>query len=133
VNATEQLASELEGWWTKLAQADMEIAVPKAVEYSSTDLDLVGRWMAGLLGIKLPDEPGIEIELACMFYLFGKMARALGAYRDGRRPSDDTIRDARIYLTMLTRARETGGWPGTEAKAKNPLWTAGQKRDEDWE
>lgn len=135
MNSVERLASELEGWWAKLAQADMEVAVPKAIEYSATDLDMLGRWMADLLGIELPDQPGIEVELACMFYLFGKIARALGAYRDGRRPSDDTIRDARIYLIMLTRARETGGWPGFETPLAeiNAMLKARQQRDEDWE
>lgn len=108
--ASELLAKELETWWHEVSQADLMLIAPKAVEYGSTDLEMLGTAMAGMVGLKDPSR-GEATELACLFYLYGKVARAVGAWRDGRQPSDDTYLDISQYTMMIRRVREAGGWP----------------------
>lgn len=111
-------AVELIAWWTKLGASDLEMLIPKAIEYSAHDLTLTGdamAWMFGLEEIALGVPTGDNIrsaELTCWFYLLSKVMRAIGAVKDGNRPSDDTLRDVRVYATMIQRIRDTGSWPG---------------------
>jgi hypothetical protein len=84
---------------------------PKAVEYSSYDLDLIGRITQDMTAA----DPGVSpAELACWWYLIGKVGRAVGVLRTGGRPSDDTILDLGIYARMIQRIRYCGGWPDGE-------------------
>jgi hypothetical protein len=111
------LETPLGRWWVELAENDLAAVLPKAKEYSAYDLILVGRATGDMLGNQLttPDEDGDgdrnAAEIACWFYILGKIGRAIGAIKEGRMPSRDTADDVRIYATMIARIKETGGWP----------------------
>lgn len=102
--------SALRVWWTQTANAEGRAVAEKAVEYGAYDLELIGQLLREM-GVNTGNQV-TDAELGCWFYLFGKVARATSAIRDGRRPSDDTVGDAGVYLKMIARIRETGGWPG---------------------
>jgi hypothetical protein len=106
----EPAMTELIQWWTALASADLAELTPKAAEYSAHDLRLTGHLMADLISAG-PVDDTTAAEITCMIYALSKITRALGAYKEGRRPSDDTITDIRIYATMVARIRAVGGWP----------------------
>lgn len=106
---------ELFEWWEEDSRAAAEQTVPKAVEYSASDLAMIGEAMAATLGTVPPE--GVEpeqwhTELACAWYALGKIGRWLGAIREGRAASDDTLFDLEIYAKMARRTREAGSWPG---------------------
>lgn len=108
-------AAEIAEWWAKTAMADAERTVPKAVEYGAVDFDVMGQSMVALVKDKFIGADERELmqvgrEMACMFYLQGKIGRALGAYQQGMRPSDDTLFDTSVYAMMWRRIRETGHW-----------------------
>jgi hypothetical protein len=103
-------SEELAAWWHGVADSDLEMLLPKAVEYSAHDLRMTGHIMADLMDIKVDD--AFAAELACAVYLMSKVTRILGAYKDGRLPAIDSITDARVYATMMARIRDRGGWPG---------------------
>jgi hypothetical protein len=90
---------DLEDWWRRTAQADLELVIPKLQEYGSLDLELIGLAL------------GSDAEAGVMYYLLGKAGRAVSAYRRGALPSEDTLVDATIYAMMARRIRETGRWP----------------------
>lgn len=105
----------LEAWWRNLTDKDIGETLPKAIEYGASDLDLMGqgvrmlqgdRWEGGDAG----ESRAVGQELAILFYLQGKIARALSAASLGQRCSGDTIKDIRIYAVMLQKVRETGSW-----------------------
>lgn len=102
-------------WWRALTEEDIKATLPKALEYGASDLDLMGQgvrmlqgdvWEGGDAG----ERRAVGQELAVLFYLQGKIARALSAAGSGQRCSDDTIKDIRIYAVMLQKVRETGSW-----------------------
>lgn len=101
----------LDEWWRELAEQEIERTVPKAVEYSSTDLTDIGMDLARTMGREVTDEEAAE--LGVFFYLRGKVARWVGAVMAGQRVSDDTLFDIGVYVRMAQRIRATGGWPGT--------------------
>lgn len=102
---------QLDDWWRTLPDQELPDLMKKVTDYSAYDLELIGRVLADTLG--QPNlEPGIYQELGCWFYLLGKIARAMGAIREGRTPSYDTALDTRIYATMIMRIKTAGGWPG---------------------
>jgi hypothetical protein len=108
-------AMKIAEWWVDTAKADAERTVPKAVEYGSADFDLMGQFMVALLGDRLAgadtdEKMRVGREMAVLFYMIGKLGRAVGAYTQGVMPSDDTIFDTRIYAMMWQRIRETGTW-----------------------
>jgi hypothetical protein len=100
----------LKEWWIDNAVSQADAVVPKAVEYSSEDLAQIGYTMADMLGLEAASTEEAN-ELGLLFYLHGKTARWIGAVKEGRRPSDDTIFDIVIYATMAQRNRAVGGWP----------------------
>jgi hypothetical protein len=106
---------ELTEWWVRLAETEVERTVPKAIEYSATDLTDIGHDLARTAGREVDDEEAAE--LGVFFYLRGKMARWVGAVIAGQRVSDDTLFDIGVYVRMAQRIREKGSWPGT-IKAK---------------
>jgi hypothetical protein len=110
------LAGILTQWWLQKANEEATELVPKMQEYGgmhrASDLTQLGRSMADLIaGAGNFTEEGDLQELACYFYLQGKMGRWQAALLEGRRVSDDTIHDIKIYTTMVQRIREAGGWP----------------------
>jgi hypothetical protein len=93
------------------AEADLRRILPKAHEYSSSDLLMMGRMTAQMLG--WGDATDAQcIEVACIWYATSKLTRALGAYSERREPDIDSLLDAASYITMGRRARECGEWPG---------------------
>lgn len=106
------LAGHLEAWWLDKAQDEIQGVVPKAVEYSSTDLVDLGRQIAGLAGWGDECTDAHHAELGIAFYVAGKVGRIMGAIKEGRLPSDDTWHDIAVYTKMAQRVREVGAWPG---------------------
>jgi len=112
---------ELADWWREMTERDIRKCLPKVHEYSAYDMLLIGKTTADMVGYnavpapydyaEAPDPDYIEI--GCWWYLLGKIGRAIGAIKEGRLPSDDTIEDVRIYATMIARTRDAGGWPGS--------------------
>lgn len=105
----ERLAQVLQLWWIERAEAEIKQVVPKAVEYGPNSMIEVGRAMGRMSGRDLTDEEAIEV--ACMFYICGKVGRWVDAVAHGQRPSDDTLHDIGIYVKMSQRNRDVGGWP----------------------
>lgn len=108
-----KMAAELETWWFEKATDEIEATVPKAIEYSATDLFDMGRDLLETMGRDLDSYSAGEIaELGVYIYLLGKVSRWKGAIKDGRRVSDDTVADIAVYARMVQRIREAGSWPG---------------------
>lgn len=112
-------ASELEGWWREKAMDEIMRTVPKAIEYGAGDLEEIGRQLVAA-GVKEPEfETAIgdkrwHEELGVYFYMTGKMARWRSAIERGEFVSDDTLFDIGVYVRMVQRIRDAGGWPGVE-------------------
>ncbi len=113
--------SELAQWWRRLGESDIARMAPKAHEYSAYDLVMIGRatgdmvGQTALIGSDYDDygfNDAAAAEIACWFYILGKVGRAIGAIKEGRLPSEDTAEDVRIYATMVARIKDVGAWPG---------------------
>lgn len=102
---------DLVRWWTVTTRQDIEQSIPKVREYGASDLQIMGDVMREWVRPETEWTPSQGVELSIGFYLLGKIARAVGAYRDGRLPSDDTIFDIYYYAMMIRRVRAVGGWP----------------------
>lgn len=97
-------------WWIEIAHEEVDRAVPKAIEYGSTDLIEIGRTLAATMHrANLSDAE--YAELGVYFYIVGKIARWTDAVKAGRRVSDDTLHDIGVYVRMAQRIRAVGGWP----------------------
>lgn len=82
----------------------------KAVQYGANSMKELGYDLGGLQQRDVSAEEAQE--LACYFYIRGKMGRWKDAIMRGERPSDDTILDIGVYARMVQRIRDAGGWPG---------------------
>lgn len=98
-------ADRLIEWWLATAQADAEACIPKAIDYSSSDLLAIGTSLIP------PTSDQRRIEAAIGFYAHGKSARIVGAYVDGRDASDDSWHDLSVYSMMGRYTRRYGQWP----------------------
>lgn len=108
---------DLKEWWVDLAEQDAAITAPKAVEYGSLDLDIMGEAMMALnpdawQGASIEERKRIGQEMAIIFYLQGKLGRALSSLQQGQRPKDDTRFDTRIYSNMWEYVAQNGAWIG---------------------
>jgi hypothetical protein len=109
-------AEALSAWWIEHAQAEIDMVVPKAIEYGSVDLKVMGEALVHLLpkavlaDMDRTEKEKVGQEMACAFYALGKVARVFGAFEQGRLPSVDTWLDLGIYCRMAQRIRETGVW-----------------------
>lgn len=103
--------ADLLSWWSRMAERDARTTVPKAVEYGSADLIEIGRAMARATGRRDHLTDAQASELGVYFYLVGKLGRWTAAVEEGRPVSDDTLFDISVYVTMVRRIRDTGGWP----------------------
>ncbi len=95
--------------------ADAAACVAKLREYGSSDFDIMAQSMIAVGGLAWEgtsdeDKARIGREMAILFYLQGKVARAFGALQKGRIPSDDTIDDMVCYAMILRRVRQFGRW-----------------------
>ena len=102
---------ELREWWLRRAQEEITATVPKAVEYSATDLEIMGAAMEQMGAA--PAGRGVEAAIA--FYALGKLSRIVGRLAEGAEPSDDSWFDLGVYARMAQRVREVGEWPGEAA------------------
>lgn len=105
----QQKIAEIRGWWEAVSSADFEKMAPKIGEYTSADLEIMGVIMENW-GLAAP-EGGGGMEASTMWYILGKVARAVAAYKEARQPSEDTLHDITVYAMMTRRIRETGDWP----------------------
>lgn len=110
-------AQELAEWWEKQAHAEVAPLLAKMTEYGGSgpavDLIEIGRKLAEL-GPRLAEltkTDADKAELGCYFYIVGKLARWHAALMEGRPVSDDTLLDIGVYVKMVQRIRESGGWP----------------------
>lgn len=114
---SEDFGATLTRWWVGKAQEEASALVPKATEYGgahrASDLTQLGRTIAELMGYTGTGDftEGQLQELACYFYIQGKLGRWQAALLEGRQVSDDTVHDIKVYTTMVQRIREKGGWP----------------------
>lgn len=103
-----EIENRLSDWWIEQAGMEASKLAPKAVEYGSYDLQLIGQI---LRTVSHQSTPSSDMELGIIFYLIGKIARLASAVRDGNLPSSDTFLDISIYARMALYIRETGRWP----------------------
>jgi len=108
---------DLRDWWMSKAAGEVEPMIAKMMEYGgdgrAIDLIEIGRTLQ-ISGVKVPDDDASSAELSELgiyFYLVGKFARWTAAIAEGRPVSDDTLHDIGIYVRMVQRIRESGGWP----------------------
>lgn len=106
---------DLHQWWLDHAESEVGPLVAKAAEYGglgrALDLLEIGRAMVKA-GCGWTGASEAELsELGIYFYVQGKMARWTAAVSEGRLVSDDTLYDIGIYVRMVQRIREVGGWP----------------------
>lgn len=105
--------SEIEVWF----RAELERILPglerKAYDRGAYDLKLLGQTMAGLLDVNATaaDRDRHHLLLGLLFYMEGKIARALSALKEGRLPHDDDWLDLSIYARMAGYITERGTWP----------------------
>jgi hypothetical protein len=123
---------ELRKWWDEISGEEADLAVAKADEYGSYDLLLLGRVIADMTDYPVAkmvaegqSEDEIHTELGIAFYVQGKLARWVGAIKEGRRVSDDTLADTVVYVRMVQRARAVGGWPWGDG----PNYSGGAPRE----
>ena len=110
------LAGQLETWWQDQANVEIEMVVPKAIEYGGEGraVDLIDIGKDLLRAMKVPEDQITEewaTETGIFFYLRGKVGRWTAAMQRGERVSDDTLLDISIYCRMAQRNRAVGGWP----------------------
>lgn len=101
----------LEEWWLENAKREAEKLGPKAIEYGSYDLELIGDVLHTIIDHSSSRARAKDLESGIVFYLIGKIARLASALRDGHEPSDDTFLDISIYARMALYIREKGQWP----------------------
>lgn len=111
VSYRETLAADLELWWMDTAHDEAAAVVDKAVEYGSNSMTELGHDIAKIAGRNVTDQQATE--LACYFYIKGKVGRWSDAIVAGKDVSDDTLGDIGVYVRMAQRVRSNGGWPGT--------------------
>lgn len=109
-------AQTLADWWMRMAEDEINMVVPKAIEYGSADLQVMGEAMIRLMPKEIvgrmdrAEKEKTGQEMAIAFYALGKVARLFGAFEQGRAPSADTWLDLGIYSRMGQRVREVGSW-----------------------
>lgn len=100
--------TELTPWWLDHAEREAHSTVRKMEEYGSGDLIGIGAAVT-----HMADRPPVSddeaFEIGCLFYLIGKIERAISATNRGDLASDDTWFDIAIYAKMV-QARRAGVW-----------------------
>jgi hypothetical protein len=106
------MSDKLIQWWRQQSDKEIESLLPKAKRYGALDLETIGFVLGAMTG-KEPAEQTQQYrkELACYFYLLGKLGRMAGAYSAGELPDMDTLLDAGIYARMMQYIRTNGTWP----------------------
>lgn len=111
---TDAAWARIEAWMRATFEDDLKSIRAKFQEYGSSDLELMGRAMEGLLprtgGIDGEDRRRAGIEMALSFYGLGKSSRMFSSWENGNQPSDDTLHDSSTYSYMLRYVRAHGSW-----------------------
>lgn len=94
-------------WWTNQAEQTAEATATKCAEYGSQDLYGIGENVARLAGREITRDAAFE--LGCLFYVLGKIERAMSAVQRGETASDDTWFDLHVYSNMVL-AHRAGVW-----------------------
>lgn len=94
-------------WWTQNAKDIAEATAKKCAEYGSGDLYGIGHNVAKLAERTVDDTTAFE--LGCLFYILGKIERAMSAMQRGQTASDDTWLDLSVYSKMVL-AHRAGVW-----------------------
>lgn len=100
--------STLHTWWLEHAQDEARQTVRKMAEYGSGDLIGIGAAVTHMAD-RQPVSDDEAFEIGCLFYLIGKIERAISATNRGDTASDDTWFDIAIYAKMV-QARRAGAW-----------------------
>lgn len=101
--------ADLEAWLRNVFTTELPGTLDKAELYGAADLQV----MADAMGVMIPSiagDNGLKLQAAVAFYTLGKVARVIGALRDGRSPSEDTWYDTHIYGLMGLKVYQTGCW-----------------------
>ncbi len=97
--------ADITKWWREVTDDDLCRYLAKRTEYGSFDLSILGDVLQRTM-----DDEALKIdaneEIGITFYMLGKLARVLSAYKEGRVPSDDTWDDLAIYAMMGRMARK---------------------------
>lgn len=102
--------SPLKRWWTDQAFDEADRTIAKMEEYGSMDLVHIGRMLWDVMERTTPLNDVAAMEVGCLFYLYGKVQRAVSALKNDRPILDDTWFDCQIYSKMAQAAR-AGVWP----------------------
>lgn len=94
-------------WWTRNAETTAKATAAKCAEYGSHDLYGIGHNVAKMNNRAVSDSEAFEI--GCLFYVLGKIERAMSAVQRGDTASDDTWFDLAVYATMV-QAHRAGVW-----------------------
>lgn len=94
-------------WWTQRAEQTAQATAAKCAEYGSHDLYAIGHNVARMNRREVSNAEAFEI--GCLFYVLGKIERALSATQRGETASDDTWFDLAVYATMV-QAHRAGVW-----------------------
>lgn len=94
-------------WWKRQAGETALATAKKCAEYGSHDLYGIGHAVARMTNREISNDEAFE--LGCLFYVLGKIERAVSAAQRGERASDDTWFDLSVYATMV-RAHRAGVW-----------------------
>lgn len=115
----EEQVEDLHTWWMDKAGDEANRVIVKAVEYGNNSMVEVGHQLAKMQGRKVDDAEAAE--MACYFYIVGKIGRWSDSLARGERVSDDTLYDVGVYVRMAQRIRDAGGWPGRTLTQRLPL------------
>jgi hypothetical protein len=107
----EMVTQQLHDWWVARNDESLQRTVPKAVRYGQASLELVGSALVTLLPKQYRSRK-IALQMVCLFYAFGKLARAWAALLRGEDPSDDDYFDMEVYARMGRYVKEKGEWVG---------------------
>lgn len=109
---------DLLNWWVDTAMNDFKTGAPKVDEYGAHDLEIMGVVLSVFAGMEKTlanphalDALPVGTELACWFYVLGKVARLVSDYLAKRPGKADTWHDITFYSMMARRIQETGRWP----------------------
>jgi len=102
-------------WWADNATATATATAAKCAEYGSQDLYGIGANVGRLAGREL--DRAAQFEIGCLFYVLGKIERAMSAVQRGETASDDTWFDLHVYANMVL-AHRAGVWMEETGKTK---------------
>jgi hypothetical protein len=97
-------------WWDRERENAIGLFTSRASDYDSKDLQLVGQAIANQHQLSALSPTELEI-LGVLFYLQGKLGRALSGATKGKIPKLDTFNDIYVYSAML-------GWRADKAHSE---------------